>query len=259
MQTGTEEFVDVIGEKIRVLRGGAGAPLCILHHDIGNPGWLPLYDSLAQQFRVIVPDLPGWGGSERPEWMRSARDLAVEINLLLDAEGVTELVLVGLGFGGWIAAEMATMNQTRLKRLVLVNPLGIQPRGGEIADQFLLSHLDYVRLGFHDQAAFDAIFEHDPPTEALVQWDIHREMIARIAWKPYLFSQTLPKLLPGMRVPTLVVWGRENKIVPVSAGDQYVEALPHARLEVIPAAGHFLDMEKANDLAGLIRQFAGGA
>lgn len=258
MQTGTEEFVDVIGEKIRVLRGGAGAPMCILHHDIGNPGWLPLYDSLAQQFRVTVPDLPGWGGSERPQWMRSVRDLAVEMNLLLDAEGIADLVLVGLGFGGWVAAEMATMNQARLKRLVLVNPLGIQPRRGEIADQFLLSHLAYVRLGFSDQAAFDAIFEQEPPTETLVQWDIHREMIARIAWKPYLFSQTLPKLLPGVRVPTLVVWGRENKIVPVGAGDQYVEALPNARLEVIRAAGHFLDMEKANELAVLIRQFASG-
>ncbi len=252
-----EEFVDVIGEKIRWLKKGSGEPLLVLHHEIGNPGWLPFYERLSEKFAVTVPDFPGWGQSERPLWMRSVRDLAVEMNLLLDQEGIDQVVLVGLGFGGWVAAEMATMNQRRCKKLVLVAATGIQPKEGEIVDQFLLSHLDYVRMGFHDLKNFDELFTAEPPTELLMDWDVHREMTARIAWKPWLFSQTLPRLLPGLKTPTLIAWGADDRIVPLVCGEQYRDALPNARLEILQGAGHFLEMEKPDELARLVTGFVG--
>ena len=252
-----EEFVDVVGEKIHWLQSGGGDPLIVLHHEIGNPGWLPFYEKLAQRFTVTVPDFPGWGQSERPLWMRSVRDLAVELNLLFDQAGVEEAVLVGLGFGGWVAAEMATMNQLRCKRLVLVGATGLQPPEGEILDQFLYAHMDYVKMGFHDSANFHRIYGEEPPTEQLMDWDVHREMTARIAWKPYLFSQTLPHLLPGFTTPTLIVWGDADRIVPRSCGERYRDALPNSRLEVIEGAGHFVEMEKPDELSRLVFDFVG--
>lgn len=252
-----EEFVEVVGEKIRWLQSGSGEPLIVLHHEIGNPGWLPFYEQLAQRFTVTVPDFPGWGQSERPVWMRSVRDLAVELNLLLDQAGVDEAILVGLGFGGWVAAEMATMNQPRCKRLVLVGATGLQPTQGEILDQFLYAHMDYVKMGFHDVANFNSIYGEEPPTEQLMDWDVHREMTARIAWKPYLFSQTLPHLLPGLKTPSLIVWGGDDRIVPRNCGELYRDALPNSRLEVIEGAGHFVEMEKPEELSRLVMDFAG--
>ncbi|MBV9118782.1 MAG: alpha/beta fold hydrolase, partial [Acetobacteraceae bacterium] len=87
-------------------------------------------------------------------------------------------------------------------------------------------------------------------------WDIAREMCFRIAWKPYMYSQTLPYLLGGVRAGALLVWGDDDKIVPRSAGEAYRRALPGARLEVVPECGHFIDMERPEALARLVADFA---
>ena len=163
--------------------------------------------------------------------------------------------MVGLGFGGWIAAEMATMAPAAFRRLVLVGPMGIKPERGEIADQALVSYIDYVRLGFADQKKFEAIYGAEPPTPTLEQWDLNREMTFRVAWKPYMYNASLPHLLGGVTTPTLVVWGREDRIVPLECGERYAKALPQARLTVVDNAGHFVEMEQPEQLARLIGDF----
>ena len=80
-------------------------------------------------------------------------------------------------------------------------------------------------------------------------------MTFRIAWKPYMYNPTLPHLLGGLATPTLVVWGRHDRIVPLECGERYVKALAGARLEVIEGAGHFIDMEKPRELAQLVSGF----
>jgi pimeloyl-ACP methyl ester carboxylesterase len=163
--------------------------------------------------------------------------------------------VVGLGFGGWIAAEVATMAPRALRRLVLVGAMGVKPERGEIADQALLSYIDYVRLGFAERAAFEAVFGAAPPTAQLEQWDLNREMTFRIAWKPYMYSPTLPHLLGGVATPALVVWGREDRIVPLECGERYAKSLRQARLSIVEGAGHLVDMEKPDDLARLVTAF----
>jgi pimeloyl-ACP methyl ester carboxylesterase len=163
---------------------------------------------------------------------------------------------VGLGFGGWIAAEMATMSPRAFRRLVLVGPLGLKPATGEILDQALLSYIDYVRAGFADQGAFDRLFSPDPPTPQLEQWDLNREMTFRIAWKPYMYNPTLPPLLGGVQTEALIVWGRDDRIVPPACAEQWTRALPKSRLAVVDGAGHFVDLEQPETLARLIVQFA---
>jgi 2-hydroxy-6-oxonona-2,4-dienedioate hydrolase len=86
-------------------------------------------------------------------------------------------------------------------------------------------------------------------------WDICREMSFRIAWKPYMYSQTLPHLLGAARAPALVVWGDDDRVVPPSAGKRYLEALPNAQLETIAGCGHCVDMEQPDALAKLIMDF----
>jgi pimeloyl-ACP methyl ester carboxylesterase len=105
----SDKLVEVAGVKVHLSRAGNGAPLLVLHHDIGTLERTPFYDGLAQRFDVLVPHHPGYGKSERPAWLRSARDVAVMYRWLLADLGVEQASLVGLGFGGWIAAEMATM------------------------------------------------------------------------------------------------------------------------------------------------------
>jgi pimeloyl-ACP methyl ester carboxylesterase len=253
------ETVHVAGTALHLARAGTGAPLLVLHHDIGTPERLPFYDALAQHFTVLVPSHPGYDRSGRPDWMRSVRDVAVVYQWLLAVRELTReagrVSVVGLGFGGWIAAEMATMAPRAFRRLVLVGAMGIKPERGEIADQALVSYIDYVRLGFADQGAFDRIYGAEPATATLEQWDLNREMTFRIAWKPYMYNPTLPHLLGGVAAPALVVWGREDRIVPLECGERYVKSLGHARLEVVDGAGHFVEMEQPDALALLVTRF----
>ena len=241
--TWESETVHIAGIAMHVARAGSGPPLLVLHHDIGSPERLPFYDALAEAFTVLVPSHPGYDRSTRPGWMRSVRDVAVVHQWLLASRELTRepgrVSLVGLGFGGWIAAEMATMAPRAFRRLVLVGAMGIKPERGEIADQ----------------AVYDRTFGAETPGETLEQWDLNREMTFRIAWKPYMYSPTLPHLLGGVAAPSLVVWGREDRIVPLECGERYTKSLAQAKLEIVEGAGHFVEMEKPEALASLVTRF----
>lgn len=254
-QQHTEGFVSLAGSRVHLLKGGAGRPLLVLHRDVGSPGWVPFYEELAQRFLVYAPSHPGFDKSERPLWMRSVRDLAIAYQWLLKDLKLDELYLLGLGFGGWVAAEMATMSHRQFKRLALVGSAGLQPTQGEILDQFLLNPLEYMKAGFHDEARLHERYGQEPNLDQLELWEINREMVTRIAWKPYMFSQTLPMLLKGVDVPTLIVWGREDRIIPLNCGERYREALVNARLEVLDRCGHFVELEKPRELAKLVLDF----
>src|SRR5215831_7975766 len=249
-----ETAVELAGVNLHLSRAGSGRPVLVLHHDIGSPERLDFYDALARRFDVMVRHHPGYGRSERPLWLRSVRDVAVIHQWLLAHLGVERASLIGLGFGGWIAAEMATMAPREFHRLVLVGAMGLKPPEGDIFDQAIVSYLDYAHAGFHDQDAFARIYG-DVSTDQLVEWDLCREMSFRIAWKPYMYNQSLPHLLGGVRAPALVVWGDDDKVVPTSAGERYAAVLPQARLEVVRACGHCVEMEQPDQLLRLVRTF----
>jgi pimeloyl-ACP methyl ester carboxylesterase len=253
--TWTSETVPIAGAALHVARAGSGTPLLLLHHDIGTLEKLPFYDALAQQFTVLVPSHPGYDKSERPAWMRNVRDVAAVHQWVLAHYRLSDVSVVGLGFGGWIAAEMATMAPRAFKKLVLVGAMGIKPERGEIADQALVSYIDYVRLGFSDQSVYDRLYGAETPVKTLEQWDLNREMTFRIAWKPYMYNASLPHLLGGVTTPALVVWGKKDRVVPLECGERYVKALPQARLSVIEGAGHFVEMEKPDELSKVVGGF----
>ena len=246
------------GVPVRYCRCGAGSPVVILHHDIGCPERMAFAEALSGANDVLMPVHPGFGlGSERAEWMRSVRDLAVLYRGLLARLGIGRASLVGLGFGGWVAAEMASMAPLDVDRLVLVGAMGLQPREGFILDQALLGYTDYARAFFKDPAAFDAVYGREPETDQLEAWDICREMCFRIAWKPYMFSQTLAPLLAGVAAPALVVHGADDEVVPADCAAQYAAALPNARLETVADCGHAVALERPEALARLVQDFIG--
>ena len=252
-----ESSIDVAGALVRLKRAGAGRPVLILHHDIGLPEHMAFADSLAADgCDVLLPEHPGFGlDSMRAEWMRSVRDLAVVYRSMLAKLGVGRVDLIGLGFGGWVAAEMATMAPADVDRLILVGAMGLQPRGDFITDQAILGYMDYVHAFFRDRAAFDAVYGEEPSTDQLEAWDICREMVFRIAWKPYMFSQTLAPLLGGVMSPALVVWGDGDRIVPRECAGLYADALPNARVETVADCGHAVALERPDALAALVRDF----
>jgi pimeloyl-ACP methyl ester carboxylesterase len=204
---------------------------------------------------VLAPDLSGYGRSERLEAARSPRDLAILCLRALDDLEPEPVHLVGLGLGGWVAAEIATMSPRRLASLTLVGAAGIKPRTGFIHDPMMSGYIDYAQIGFHDEGRYEAIFGPDPSDEMVAMWDRSREMTARITWKQWMWSLQLPELLRGVSTPSLVVWGRHDRVVPLDCAEQYHDLLGDARLEIVETAGHLVDLECPELLSTLIIDF----
>jgi pimeloyl-ACP methyl ester carboxylesterase len=252
----SDRTVDVAHRSIHLLEAGSGEPLVVFHHSTGNLGWIELYRRLSDSFTVIVPDLPGYGRSELPEWAESVADLAVLMNAAIRRLDLGPVHLVGLGLGGFVAAEMAVLGGDQLASLTLVGAPGLKPREGEIVDQVVIGFEEYVRLGFADPARFDELFDTEAKDAASQIWDASRVMTCRVAWKPWMWSRQLPHLLCEVTTSTLVVWGDSDRVVPIDCGRRYVEELANAHLEVIADAGHVLDLERPGELSALIADHA---
>jgi pimeloyl-ACP methyl ester carboxylesterase len=248
----TETRITVCERAMRIVRGGTGEPVVFLHHSTGSLGWLELHANLAADFDILIPDMPGWNQSERPEWARSPRDIAALVNFALENLGIVSAHVVGFGFGGFVAAELAVMDPSRLRSLTLIGAAGLKPREGEIMDEMLTDYVEYVEAGFRDRAHFVSVFGEEPEKDIRELWDYSREMTARVCWKPFMFSLQLPHLLAEVETPALMIWGSEDRIVPPVCATQYAEALQNGRVELLPGAGHYVEFEETAAVTRLI-------
>ena len=253
------ELIDVAGIQAELRRAGNGPPLLVIHGELGVPGWADGFARLAEHRDVIVPSLPGYGGSSRPDWIMGVHDLAAWVTWFARDLGLPQpLDVVGLSLGGWVAAELATVAPQFFRRLVLVGAMGLKPDRGEIFDYFLESGPTGLRRAFHrpDEAAeYRRWWGRDLSPEETDRIEQHREMTCRVAWKPYMHSLTLRHLLPGTATPTLVVWGREDRIAPIDCGEIYARTIPGARLAIMDECGHMPEMEKPAQFAALVGEF----
>jgi pimeloyl-ACP methyl ester carboxylesterase len=255
-------LIDIAGITVELRRGGSGTPVLVIHGELGVPGWLESFAQLAEHHDVIVPSLPGYGRSTRPDWIMGVHDLAAWVTWFArDIDLRTPVNVIGCSLGGWVAAEIATVAPQFFNKMVLVGAMGIKPEQGEIFDYFLESGLTGLRRAFHrpeQSSAFMRYWGNEWTPEETDLVEQHREMTCRIAWKPYMHSLTLRHLLPGVSTPTLVLWGGEDAITPINSGEIYQRAIPRSRLVVIENCGHMPEMEKPTEFAGLIENFLAG-
>ena len=251
-----DRTVDLATGPIHVLAAGAGRDLLVLHHDVGPLGWTRFYGALAQTFRVHAPDMPGFGASPRADWARHPRDLAAVMLATARRLGLHDYVLVGLGFGGWVAAEMAAFAYPEMACLVLAAPAGIKPDEGFILDQVMEEPVAYLRAGFSDPAAFAAHVPDPQAQELRDRLDACRVTIARLAWKPYMYSYELPETLRNVRLPVTVVWGEADAVIPARCAPLWARVLPECTIRLVPGAGHFLDLECPERLAAIVAEAA---
>ncbi len=248
-------FVDVNGCKVSLRRGGAGEPLLFLHGASGAPAIMPFMENLAQRFDVLVPEHPGYGLSEEPEWLENIHDAAYFYLDFFRHLKLEKTHVIGSSMGGWIAMEMAVRDTSRIKALTLVSPAGIMAPGVQPADIFLMAPEDLVRNLFHDQKlAAQRLAE--PVTPASIDIALkNRHTTARLAWEPRLHDPHLPKWLHRIDVPVQIIWGEEDKILPIGFLDTYKNLIPGAKVERMKNVGHLPHAEKADEFCELVVRF----
>jgi pimeloyl-ACP methyl ester carboxylesterase len=244
--------VELPGKPVLLLDEGRGAPLLYLH-GLGDvhgavADWFPFHEALTASFRVLAPAHPGCATSGGSAEVDGVEDLVFHYLDLLDALGLPQVDLVGACLGGWIAAELAVRQSHRIRRLVLMDAPGLHVPDSPIADVFMLAqrrdwgkHDDLRRLLFRDpdgKLALSMFPDGSAPLpEELLRYQ-SLTLAARIGWTPpYLYSRKLRSRLRRIAVPTLVVWGREDRFVPPAHAHAYHEGIAASELSLFEA-GH---------------------
>ena len=257
----TERRVQVAGAEMQIIEGGSGDPLLVLHDEMGQPGWLEFHEKLAQNYTVHAPSLPGFGVTNRLDWVMNMRDTATWMLWALEDLGLSNLRVVGFSVGAWLAAEMATQDPKVFSKMALAAPAGILPPSGEILDMFLIVSKEFITAGFHDPSTalgFQAVCPEEPSAEQIELWETAREEACRLTWRPYMHDRSLPHRLGRLKdLPTLIVWGQDDAVVPPSAGDVYNSSIAGSRLVTLENCGHRSDAEKPEELVSLLKDFFG--
>jgi pimeloyl-ACP methyl ester carboxylesterase len=251
-------MVTVAGTSLELVERGAGRPLLFLHAGEGLAPERPWLDLLAARYRVIAPWHPGWGNSPQIDGIGVVDDLAYLYLDLAAQLGLEDAVLVGADFGGWIAAEMMVRSTARFSQLVLAAPLGVKFTGRDkrdIADIHAMTREEYLRHAWADPARGEVDFAQlsDSELAGIVR---AREAFALYGWKPYMHNPRLKRWLHRIDRPTLLLWGAADGIVTPAYGENWRQALPDARLELIANTGHFPHWEQPQPFVEKLADFA---
>jgi len=249
-------MITVAGATIRLFRGGTGQPLVFLHGAGGHTGWMAFLDELATRFAVFAPEHPGFGQSDDPPWLDEIADLAYFHLDVLKTLGLDRVHLMGTSLGGWVAAEMAVRNTARLASLTLVGAVGITAGGEPIPDIFRMPDDENLRRFYADPERAERRLADLAKGDANVVAK-NRATVMRLAYRPRFHNPGLAKWLHRIDVPTLVLWGAEDGLVPPAFGEAYRSLIPGSRLAVLPDAGHAPFDEQKDAFLAAFRDFVG--
>jgi len=251
-----EQTITVRGRKLKLFRGGAGAPLLFLHDEF-CPAWLPIHDMLAAQFEVILPIHPGFAGSEECfDEFEEMEDLVFHYLDLCAALRLDRPALVGASFGGWIAAEWAMRYSATLKSLVLIDALGLRVDGAPAADILSLDGpaLRQALFGDPNSALALATLPDAPKSEDMVSTILARRTLARFAWQ-FPDNPRLRRYLYRVELPTMIIWGERDGFVSPAHGRAYHDGIVGSEFKTIATAGHLPHIEAPEECAALMAEF----
>jgi pimeloyl-ACP methyl ester carboxylesterase len=234
---------------------GQGPTIVFLHGAGGIAHPLQFMERLSGDYRIIAPIHPGFDRTERPERIETVEDVAFLYHDLIESLDLRRVHLVGFSLGGWIAMEMGIQSRDRLASMTLASAPGLLVRDVHVPDNFLWNE---------EQRIVELLYNKDlgrriasaPTDEAedlrrLGNWT----MLARLAWSPRWYSPRLEKWHHRLKMPTHVIWGREDGFFPPGYADDYVRRLPNARKTLLGECGHLPYVEQPDSLEQALRSF----
>jgi pimeloyl-ACP methyl ester carboxylesterase len=232
------ETLSINGIETVVQTAGDGEPLVYLH----GAGTVTGFDALlplAERFKLVVPVHPGFGASADDPLIDDVHDYRRHYLDLFDDLGLGQVSLIGHSMGGWIASNFAADHPERVRRLVLVAPLGLKVDEHPTVDIFTIPGPDVGAYLANDLSVFDGHVPVPPTPEFLA--DGYREMTsaARVLWaRPY--DLKLSRWLHRLTMPTLLLWGEADRIVPVEQAPVWAQLIAGAEVRTLPGVGHLV-------------------
>lgn len=252
-----ERWIDVAGEKVRVLEDGRGERLGFLAGFAGLPRWTPLLAELARTRRVIAPSLPGFPGARGQDRLDDIADWVTATLDLLEAADLDGADLIGVSLGSMLAAEVAAFSRATVRRLVLVSPLGLFDAGDPTRDVFACTPDELPALLCAEPARF---LEHTVPPEGAdaAEWALvlarAAQSAARLLWP--LGDRGLARRLHRITAPALLVTGSEDRVLPAAYARRMAESMGGpTRIAAIAGAGHLIDLDAPDLLARVLLDF----
>jgi pimeloyl-ACP methyl ester carboxylesterase len=242
-----ERKIEVDGVAVSVLEAGSGPTLLILHDEMGPADWQAWHEKVSAHRRLVMPVAPGFRG-DRLKWMRNVTDLSRFYGRLGRQIGSEAVDVVGFSFGAWVAAEMAVNDPAQFRHMVLVSPFGVKPDHGVILDMYIVTTAEYLKASVADPEKtpeFGTLFNQATP-QTIESWEDARIESAQLGWEPYMHNPSLPHHLRGLEgLPSLIVYGEKDAILPESAAKIYAQSIPGAKLTVLKGCGHRPEIEDA--------------
>ena len=259
-----ERTLTAAGHAWRYFDGGPGEPIVLVHGFAGSKeNWLPLAAKLTGEYRVLIPDLPGWGESQRHDGADYRVEAQVErLAAFLDAMKLERIRLVGHSMGGHIAGLFAARHPDRIRTLTLVAPAGVRFEPNDFARRVLAGETPF---NFATREEFDAfmreLFVEPPWLPPRVKDVLVAQTRARHAFQATLLAAMgredqaflLERELGAIRAPTLVAWCDGDRILDVSSLATFEARLPAANDVVLAGCGHMPMMEMPRELADALR------
>ena len=234
---------------------GTGQAYLVLHGGAGPASVGGLAEALAKTGRVIVPTLPGYSGQPRPDWFCRIEDLVYANLALLEHLDLKDVVVIGNSLGGWIAAELALRFSPRIRSIVLINACGIDAGAGNpsIVNPMSVPPAERAALSFHDPKRF-ATAPQGP--EAFAMMAANQKASMTYAGEPFMHDPGLRERLAQIRIPAVLLWGENDRIVTPAYGQRFASSIPNARFELIAEAGHFPQIEQLDAVLALVTRAA---
>jgi pimeloyl-ACP methyl ester carboxylesterase len=250
----SEEHLTIRGVDTVVLSAGDGDPL-VFFHGAGTVTGFDALLPLAERFRLVVPYHPGFGPSADDPTVDDVHDYRRHYLDLLDELGIGEFALAGHSMGGWLAANFAADHRERVKRLVLAAPLGLKVDDHPTTDMFTLPGEEVPAYLAADMSVFEGHVPMPPTPEFLA--DRYRETTsaARLLWaRPY--DLKLHRWLHRVTMPTLILWGDADRLIPPEQAPVWAELIPGAEVRLLPGVGHLL-FDESREAVDAVGAFVG--
>lgn len=260
MITVERKVIKVRGLDILYYQAGQGEPLVVIHGGAGDARtWIKNMQALAEKYTVYAPDLPGYGGSQPMDGRYYIPELAQFIEDFTKILGLEKFYLVGHSLGGGIALNFALMFPEKIRKLVLISSLCL---GNEIAFFIRLSTIPAIikivgKMFMAFTRGLKRIAEQLNPANIMMEMTPAAMMVGTSIATRHAQTLVLEKRLPEVKMPTLLVWGGRDPVVPVMQAYRAAKVIPDCRIEVFKKRGHNVHREELQEFSAILTHFLG--